>query len=168
MKKTLMLLSAAAIMYSCQQTETATEAEATATAEETVTTEGQHFGAAFAEQDVLPAAELSSALSGKDSLQATVRAEVMQSCQAKGCWMDVKLADNSDMKVTFRDYGFFLPVENLEGREVVFTGTARRELISVEDQRHFAQDAGKSAEEIAAITEPREELRFVADGVILK
>ncbi len=82
--------------------------------------------------------------------------------------MDVKLKDSSTMKVTFRDYGFFLPTENLKGRTVVFTGTAKRETISVEDQRHYAKDAGKSNDEIAAITSPKEELRFVADGVILK
>ncbi len=82
--------------------------------------------------------------------------------------MDVKLSDDSDMKVTFREYGFFVPTENLEGRQVVFTGTAKRELVSVEDLRHFAEDAGKSEAEVAAITQPREELRFVADGVLLK
>ena len=82
--------------------------------------------------------------------------------------MDVKLADGSAMKVTCRDYGFFLPVEDLKGRTVVFAGTAKHEVISVDDQRHFAEDAGKSAEEIQAITTPQEELRFVADGVILK
>lgn len=82
--------------------------------------------------------------------------------------MDVKLAENSIMKVTFRDYGFFMPVEDLKGRKVVFTGIAKREVISVDDQRHYAKDAGKSETEIASITSPKEELRFVADGVILK
>jgi hypothetical protein len=121
-----------------------------------------------AEVNVIPAAQLADAVAGKDSVQATVAAEVVESCQAKGCWMDVKLADNSTMKVTFRDYGFFVPAEDLQGRQVVFTGTARREVISVEDQRHYAQDAGKPAQEIADIKEPKEELRFIADGVLLK
>ncbi|OKL41802.1 hypothetical protein A3841_11670 [Pontibacter flavimaris] len=129
---------------------------------------GAAFGAPFSEENVLPAAALTAAVAGKDSVQATVAAEIKQSCQKKGCWMDVKLSDDSDMKVTFRDYGFFVPTENLEGRQVVFTGTAKRELVSVEDLRHFAEDAGKSEAEIAAITAPKEELRFVADGVILK
>jgi hypothetical protein len=32
----------------------------------------------------------------------------------------------------------------------------------------MAKDAGKSAEEIAAITESKRELRFMADGVLIK
>ncbi|MCC9167487.1 DUF4920 domain-containing protein [Pontibacter harenae] len=78
------------------------------------------------------------------------------------------MADNSAMKVTFRDYAFFLPVEDLKGREVVFTGTAKRQITSVADQQHYAKDAGKSEEEIQAITEPKEEIRFVANGIVLK
>ena len=38
----------------------------------------------------------------------------------------------------------------------------------VEHLKHYAQDAGKSKEEIAKITEPKDELTFIADGVIVK
>lgn len=161
MKKTALLLFLATATLACNHN-TEKEAASMATGSETA------YGATFEAENLIPAAELVSAMQGKDSLQVTVAAEIKESCQAKGCWMDVKLSDDSNMKVTFRDYGFFVPTENLEGRDVVFTGTAKRELVSVEDLRHFAKDAGKSAEEIATITKPREELRFVADGVILK
>ncbi|WP_266205404.1 DUF4920 domain-containing protein [Pontibacter kalidii] len=164
MKKATLLLFLAAMAYGCNQNQPATE-----TAGESLSAEaGTAFGAAFTEENVIPATALAAVVAGKDSVQATVSAEIKQSCQKKGCWMDVKLSDDSDMKVTFREYGFFVPTENLEGRQVVFTGTAKRELVSVEDLRHFAEDAGKSEAEVAAITQPREELRFVADGVLLK
>jgi hypothetical protein len=39
---------------------------------------------------------------------------------------------------------------------------------SVAELQHYAEDAGKSKEEIAKITEPKLELTFVADGVIVK
>lgn len=164
MKHLFVLLLAAATLYGCSQSTTTTEGqEVTETA-----TSDNAYGAAFAEENVLSATQLQEAVAGKDSIQATVTAEVVQSCQSKGCWMDVKLKDGSTMKVTFRDYGFFLPVEDLSGKTVVFTGIAKHEVISVDDQRHFAEDAGKSADEVQAITEAKEELRFVADGVILK
>lgn len=166
MKKTILLLFSVAVLAGCNETKPGHDAaDATASAEnfsENV------YGASFAEKNIITTADLQSAVAGKDSLQATVTGEIASSCQAKGCWMDVKLADNSTMKVTFRDYGFFLPVEDLEGKTAVFSGIAKREVISVEDQRHYAQDAGKSESEIQAITAPREELRFVADGVVLK
>ena len=169
MKKTLLTLVAATALFACNQTKQPTEAaEATAASTEEAATPDNVYGASFQEENVVNAMELQTLVQGKDSVQAVVRAEVLESCQAKGCWMDVKLDNDASMKVTFRDYGFFLPVEDLKGRTVVFTGTARREMISVDDQRHYAQDAGKTEAEIAAITAPKEELRFVADGVILK
>ncbi|WP_276495737.1 DUF4920 domain-containing protein [Pontibacter litorisediminis] len=166
MKNASILLLLAVAAFGCDQTKSsATNGTGTET---TAPGAGSAYGAAFTEEHVIPASELTTAIAGKDSLQATVAAEIKESCQKKGCWMDVKLDDDTHMKVTFRDYGFFVPTENLEGRQVVFTGTAKREVVSVEDLRHFAEDAGKSAEEVAAITTPREELRFVADGVLLK
>jgi hypothetical protein len=165
MHKIFLLLFLAAAILGCNQTKPATEATNT---EATATSNGTTYGAAVEEVNIIPAGQPVDAVAGKDAVQATVAAEVVESCQAKGCWMDVRLAGNSTMKVTFRDYGFFVPTEDLKGRQVVFTGTANREIISVEDQRHYAQDAGKPAQEIAAITETKEKLRFVADGVILR
>lgn len=151
------------LLISCNQQQDTTSEQSAAP-----TTEANVYGAGFDAENVLSVTQLQDAVATADSVNATVTAEIVESCQSKGCWMDVRLADNSTMKVTFRDYGFFLPVEDLKGKTVVFTGTAKREVISVDDQRHYAEDAGKSAEEIAAITEPREELRFVADGVKLQ
>ena len=39
--------------------------------------------------------------------------------------------------------------------------------MSVDDQRHYAEDAGKSPEEIAAITEPKRTLSFTSSGVLI-
>lgn len=149
------------LLFSCNQQQTDAQV-----AEKPI--EINVFGTDFKEQNLLSVTQLQDAVADKDSVQATVTGEIVESCQSKGCWMDVKLADNTNMKVTFRDYGFFLPVKDLKGKTVVFTGTAKRELIPVEDLRHYAEDAGKTAREIAAINTPKEELRFVADGVKIK
>ena len=167
MLRTLLILFVVATLVACNQTENPVQSTDTTRA----TSEGfsyATFGTAFTEEGVLTTNQLQELVQGKDSLQAVVTAEIVECCQSKGCWMDVKLADNSTMKVTFRDYGFFMPVEDLKGRTVVFTGTAKREVTTVDDQRHYAKDAGKTDAEIAAITTPKEELKFVADGVILK
>ncbi|WP_255474349.1 DUF4920 domain-containing protein [Pontibacter qinzhouensis] len=166
MKTTYFLLSLALAMSGCGQTTQQADQEQTTAAN--FPEEGDTFGKAFPEANVMSVEELQQAVARKDSVQATVTAEIVESCQAKGCWMDVKLADNSTMKVKFRDYGFFLPTEDLSGRQVVFTGTAQMKTVSVADRKHYAEDAGKSEEEINEITTPSEELAFVADGVILR
>ena len=57
---------------------------------------------------------------------------------------------------------------DISGKKVIIQGVAYRELTPVEELKHYALDAGKSKEEIAAITEPREEVRFMAKGVLVK
>ncbi len=87
-------------------------------------------------------------------------------CQAKGCWMRLDLGDNEAM-VKFKDYGFFMP-KNIAGKEVIVNGKAFVSQMSVEEQRHYAEDAGKSKEEIEAITSPKITYSFEADGVLVK
>lgn len=166
MKKLLLPAFVICICLGCNKEQQTAQIETVETSETVVA--GNTYGQKFDETNVMSMAQLQEAVQTKDSVQAVVAGEIVSSCQSKGCWMDIKMADNSTMKVTFRDYGFFLPIEDLSGKNVVFTGTAKRELTSVEDQRHYAQDAGKSQKEIEAITSPKDELRFVADGVIIK
>jgi hypothetical protein len=47
-------------------------------------------------------------------------------------------------------------------------GLAQKTVTDVESLRHYAEDAGKSKQEIEAITQPKEEFTFVTTGVIIK
>lgn len=98
-----------------------------------------------------------------------VEGTVSEVCQAKGCWMTIISADASKetMMVKFKDYGFFMP-KDISGKTVIMQGKAFKEVTPVDELRHYAEDAGKSEEEIAAITEPKTELKFEANGVIIK
>jgi hypothetical protein len=80
--------------------------------------------------------------------------------------MMVDLGNDQEMRVSFKDYSFFVPLES-SGRKVIMEGIARYEVTSIEDLKHFAEDAGKSQAEIDSITEPDKELVFEASGVIL-
>src|SRR5690606_5343153 len=106
-------------------------------------------------------------MAATDSLTVKLDCEILTSCTVKGCWMDVRLPDGEAMKVRFKDYGFFVPKKGLEGKRAIVQGHAKRETVSVAMLRHYAEDAGKSAEEVAAITEPRHTLTFLATGVLI-
>ena len=56
---------------------------------------------------------------------------------------------------------------DISGQEVIVDGVAFIEEVSVEDQRHFAEDAGKSENQIASITEPKRTLSFTSSGVLI-
>jgi len=66
--------------------------------------------------------------------------------------------------VRFKDYGFFVP-KDISGKDVIVEGKAYSTEVSVEELRHYAEDAGKSKEEIMAITEPEQTYAFLATGV---
>lgn len=127
----------------------------------------QYFGEEITNEDALTATELPTALADEGNQKTKVRGEVTGVCPVKGCWMTVNVGDNQEMMVRFKDYGFFVP-KDITGQTVVIEGEALIETVSVDDQRHLAEDAGKSPEEINQITEPKTQISFVADGVIVE
>lgn len=168
-KITLSLMAALFVaVFSCAS-EPAPVAEAdTATPEETTEKENS-FGAEFTADNVIAAADLLNNFDEatiEDTVQTTIRGMVGEVCQKKGCWMTVAASDDEDMMVRFKDYGFFMPFD-LGGKEVIMNGIAYYEVTPVDELRHYAEDAGDSPEEIAMITEPKRELKFLADGVQL-
>jgi hypothetical protein len=125
------------------------------------------FGESITKKGSISYDELLTKLDESDSLNTKVVGTVNEVCQAKGCWMTI-VSENSDkvMRVKFKDYAFFVP-KDISGRKVVFEGKAYRELTSVDELRHYAEDAGQSEEEIAAITDAKESYKFMASGVLL-
>jgi hypothetical protein len=73
---------------------------------------------------------------------------------------------DTKVRVTFKDYGFFMP-KNLAGSKVVLEGILSEEVLSEKDARHYAEDAGKSKAEIAKIKGDQRELGFEATGVLV-
>lgn len=127
------------------------------------------FGAEFDAAAVMPANELLAKYDEQtiqDTVTTTLRGTVDAVCQAKGCWMTIAAGEETEMMVKFKDYGFFMP-KDISGREVIMNGIAYYEVTPVDELRHYAEDAGDSAEKIAMITEPKRELKFLADGVQL-
>ena len=129
--------------------------------------DGKHFGAEIDAEGAIAYADVLAQMEGKESVDVKVVGMVDAVCQTKGCWMNIAGGEGQeDLFVQFEDYGFFMP-KDIAGRQVVMEGKAYRDVTSVEDLKHFAEDEGKTAEEIAAITEPLEELKFMATGVLL-
>ena len=102
-----------------------------------------------------------------DTINVKFTSEIKEVCAAKGCWMKLPLAEEKEVMVRFKDYGFFMPLDS-QGKEVVLEGKAFVQTTSVAELRHYAKDAGKSKEEIAAIITSKKEFSFEANGVLLK
>ena len=125
------------------------------------------FGEPIDKKGAVSAKKLAQKMDKAESLNIKVKGTITEVCQAKGCWMTIDLGDDELMRVKFKDYGFFVP-KDAAGKTAIIQGVANNEIIGVDELRHLAKDAGKSEKEIIAIDKPKEELTFVAEGVIIK
>jgi hypothetical protein len=126
------------------------------------------YGKKFKTATSIDASELVKTMGNKDKVEnVVISGEISQVCQAEGCWMKMKNAAGEDIFVKFKDHAFLIP-KDLAGHKAYVSGTAVRKTVSVEDQKHYAEDAGKSEEDIAKIAEPKVELRVDATGVVIE
>ncbi len=166
MKKYITLLLVAGFLMACKnETKNNTVLDETINEEIAYASFGEKIVADDALTTELMAVQYKSMKIG-DTINAKMSAKINEVCSTKGCWMKLDLGDDKEVMVKFKDYGFFMPL-NAEG-EVIINGKAFIDEMSVNDLRHYAEDAGKSKEEIEAITEPKLTYSFLADGVLLK
>jgi hypothetical protein len=161
LKKICFCLAAAVLVISCTANQKKSAAAQTPN-------DGKHFGTMVTSRNAMSYDALISKMAKTDSLASKVTGKVSEVCQKKGCWMTLVSDDPAKpaMRVTFKDYAFFMP-KDLSGKRVVVEGFAFVDVTSVADLRHYAEDGGKSPEEIAAITAPKREVAFEAKGVLI-
>jgi hypothetical protein len=130
---------------------------------------GTSFGEKTTQEDAISVEQMVSILNGKKEgakkMDVKLKAEVTDVCTAEGCWIKVKSTDGKLM-VKMKDHKFLVPLA-LNGKNIVIQGTAEEKITSVEMLRHYAEDAGKSKEEIAAIKEPKKEIVVQAKGILV-
>ncbi|MHA6697032.1 DUF4920 domain-containing protein [Chryseobacterium sp. A301] len=131
-------------------------------------TKGQEYGSGVSEAqtfDVYSADKLVREMSSKDKLEnLVIRAEVSGVCEKKGCWLTLVNDMDTRVFVKMKDYAFFLP-QDIMGKTILLDADAEKMVTSVKELKHYAQDAGKSASEIAKITKPQTEIRVLASGI---
>ena len=128
------------------------------------------FGEKFTLDKVITEKEMLKkykALKKGDTITVKFTSNIKSVCKKKGCWMNLDLSNDQKAFVKFKDYGFFVPL-NADGSDAVVSGKAYVEIVSVDELRHYAKDAGKSQAEINKIKKPEVTYAFMADGVYLK
>ncbi len=166
MKNTILLFFVLILVVSCKND---TKTETPEVKEETPEIAYAYFGDKIDADGAFSTAEMNEkfkTMSIGDTITTKMVGTITEVCPKKGCWMNLDMGDGKTVKVRFKDYGFFVPLD-AKG-EVVINGKAFVTETSVEDLKHYAEDAKKSEDEIAAITEPQITFGFEADGVMLK
>jgi len=125
-----------------------------------------NFGIEITADGAIAPSEFLAQLEGQQTMETKLSAKVLEVCQNKGCWMTVDLENGEEMRVTFKDYGFFVPMD-CDGKQTIIQGVAFYDTVTVETLQHYATDAGEPQEVIDSITEPELQLGFEATGVII-
>ena len=94
-----------------------------------------------------------------DYLDTSVRVEarISEVCQKKGCFM-IATAGDKAVRISFRDYSFFVPTDT-GGKTVTLTGTLVERVLSEKQAAHFREDAGSDTIQAGKVYE------IVADSV---
>lgn len=168
MKKSFLLIGAliGILAFSCQQ-----KTEETQTTTYEVVGEAEivpgNYGNIIEVEKVASTSEMVSTVEAEGTFNGKISGDIKEVCTKKGCWFSMELPNGESMRVTFKDYGFFIPT-NSQGFPIVLEGVATLTETDVETLKHYAQDQGKSKEEVEAITSPKREITFEATGVVIK
>ncbi len=104
----------------------------------------QEFGAGIPlEGEVVSLKQAIASFDGGGDNFIKVKGQVTEVCQAKGCWM-ILVDGDSYARITFEDYGFFVPIETSMQRSLVY-GVLSEHTLSGEQAAHFAKDAGSQS-----------------------
>ncbi len=116
----------------------------------------------------LPKVELATLLKSPEGMNGksiALEGKVRKACEKKGCWMELASADKGPgVRVTFKDYGFFVPLDSA-GRTATVEGVVKVADLSEETAKHYEGEGaivprGKDGK-------PRE-VQLVATAVVLK
>jgi hypothetical protein len=102
------------------------------------------FGSALPESGIL--LSLGDLMGNNDKYlnqEVLVETRIVKVCQKKGCFF-VAQEGASTVRVTFEDYGFFIPTDS-GGKDVVLLGTFSRKTVSKEEANHYSADLGEKA-----------------------
>jgi hypothetical protein len=126
---------------------------------------GMTFGEKITVDGAIPVNDLSGKLSGEKPLNVKVTGKVKEVCKSEGCWLKMETA-NGTIMIKMKDHKFLVPL-SMNGKTIVVEGAATLKETSVDMLKHYAEDGGKSKEEIDAIKEPKKEITMQAKGILV-
>jgi len=107
------------------------------------TTQFEEFGGRLTRTE--PALSLSEVIAGGEKYldqSVLISTPIAKVCQKKGCFF-IAQEGAATARVTFKDYGFFIPTDSARKR-VLLEGTFSQREVSAEEAAHLAEDLGES------------------------
>lgn len=124
------------------------------------TADSESFGAPLNESIPMVALDELASDGGKYvGRSVRVAARVAEVCQKKGCFF-IAQEGSSVVRISFKDYGFFVPTD-ISGKRVTFTGEVVARELTVEEATHYAEDLAAAEPPVT----PGKVYEIIADSV---
>jgi Domain of unknown function (DUF4920) len=126
------------------------------------------FGDKLGTSELVPLSEAITNASQYTGRSIKVQGQVRRACSAKGCWMELaadKSPTSPSCRVTFKDYGFFVPTDSA-GAEATIEGEIAVKRVKAGQVRHYEGEGATFP--IKHEDGSADEVRFVATGVELR
>lgn len=120
------------------------------------------FGAGVTLTEAVPLERVVAEPAAFEGRPVRIDGRIQDVCRKKGCWMVVTDGER-EVRVRFKDYGFFVP-RDASGRRVIVEGQVEVEEISEAAARHLAEEGGQP-ERAAEIHGPQRVVSMIATGV---
>jgi Domain of unknown function (DUF4920) len=163
MKQTFFFLVLALSLNSCDHK----TGEQATNGQDTTSVTQYFYGSEFDLTNAIAASEIPAKLATADSMEVILTGNIVETCSKAGCWMTVDIGQAEPMWV-YTNHEFFVPTEGCKGLVTGIKGIAKKEVQDVAFQKHLAEDAKKSPEEIAAITTDKTVYSVVAKGIMIE
>lgn len=110
-------------------------------------------------------AKLLNSPSDFEGKTVTVEAKIRKACEKKGCWMELSGGDKAmGVRVTFKDYGFFVPLDSA-GKTAKVEGVVKVAVLDEARAKHYEAEG-------ATVPKGKDgkyrEVQLVASGVELR
>jgi hypothetical protein len=110
-------------------------------------------------------ADLLAAPQAHDGKLVTTEGTVRKNCERKGCWMELTSStEGPGVRVTFKDYGFFVPLDSA-GKKAKVEGLVKVAQLDDDTVKHYEGEGGKVAR---GKDGKAREVQLVASGVELR
>jgi hypothetical protein len=122
------------------------------------------YGAAFEPGPELPLATLLANPRAYADQNVITEGRVQRACTTKGCWMEIGEGDDA-CRVTFKDYGFFVPTDSAGARARI-QGRLDTRVVEAAAVQHLEAEGARFKNKQANGTAT--EVRLIASAVQLK
>lgn len=108
---------------------------------------------------------LPALMGNAESKAIQLTGKIKEVCQTEGCWIVLE-GGGVELLVKMKDHAFTLP-KDLAGKMALVNGVVTRKTQSIEEQKHYLEDAGADAARLAEIKEPKQVFEMEATGVLV-